>query len=167
LRCSAYEENLADYHCKGVSAGFSVVVCGALVTLMVCFKMLAEERRALCSRIVLMRHATETPLFYSLYHLLFGKKRLRALKLLLFSVFQSFREYGVLTFVYVAAIEQLMLFETILLRRTGYTRRWHEAHWRHFAHCGLCLAFSRGSSRVWRLRGDSWRGGGVVSGEGK
>jgi hypothetical protein len=29
-------------------------------------------------------------------------------------IFQSFREYGVITFVYVAAIEQLMLFETIL-----------------------------------------------------
>lgn len=110
----AYEENLANYKCQGESARLSVVVCGALVTLIVCLKMLSEERKNLCQRLVLIRHATENSYYYSLYHLIFGEKRLRALKLLMMCIFQSFREYGVITFVYVAAIEQLMLFETIL-----------------------------------------------------
>ena len=110
----AYEEDKADYKCKGESSRFIVIVCALLVTLIVCLKMLSEERRAICQRIVLIRHATENSYYYSIYHVIFGEKRLRALKLLLLCVFQSFREYGVLTFVYVAAVEQIMLFDTIL-----------------------------------------------------
>lgn len=110
----AYEENRADYKCLGDSARLSVVICGALVMFIVCLKMLAEERRALCQRFVLIRHATENSYYYSLYHLIFGKKRMRALKLLLMCIFQSVREFGVLTFVYVAAVEQLMILDTII-----------------------------------------------------
>jgi hypothetical protein len=110
----AYEENLADYKCRGPSARLSVVVCAALVMLIVCLKMLSEERRNLCQRLVLIRHSTENSYYYAVYHIIFGEKRLRALKLLCMCIFQSFREYGVITFVYVAAIEQLMLFDTIL-----------------------------------------------------
>lgn len=91
-----------------------MVVCGALVTLLVAMKMLAEERRSFTLRLMLVRHTTYFPLFESFRCLLFGSQRIRALKLLLCSVFQGFRQYGVIIFVYVAAIEQLMLFDTVL-----------------------------------------------------
>lgn len=111
----AYEEELANYHCLGKSAYLSATVCSILVTVIVCLKMLAEERRCISSRLVLIRHASEFSFFNSFYHFLYGNSlRRRSLKLILLSLFQAFREYGVITFVYVAAMEQIMLFETIL-----------------------------------------------------
>ena len=110
----AYEEDLANYQCQGHSALLTVLISGVLVAFIVCLKMLAEERRSIAQRLVLIRHATENSYYYSIYHLIFGAKRLRAFKLLCMCLFQSFREYGVITFVYVAAVEQLMLFDTII-----------------------------------------------------
>jgi hypothetical protein len=110
----AYEEDLASYQCQGHSALLTVLISGILVTFIVCLKMMAEERRSIAQRLVLIRHATENSYYYSIYHLIFGAKRWRAFKLLCMCLFQSFREYGVITFVYVAAIEQLMLFDTII-----------------------------------------------------
>lgn len=105
---------MADYHCKGDSARFSVVVCSVLVTIIIAMKMLPEERRCFGERLALIRYGSKFTYFDCVYRILFGDHKMKAFKILCYSIFHSFRIYGVVTMVYVAVMEQIMLFETIL-----------------------------------------------------
>lgn len=115
-----YEESKAFYKCLGNSARLSVVCCGVLVVTIVALKMLAEERRAIAARLSLLHRTGPYSMFYCIRGLIIGRTdrnghdRLTSLKLLLYAIFLKFREYGMIVFVYVSAIEQLMLYETVL-----------------------------------------------------
>jgi hypothetical protein len=110
----SYEEDLAAYRCEGNSARPSTVICGILVTVIVAFKMLPEERRCFAERLLLIRHATELSFLNSSYHLLTSNDKFTSFKTLCLAIFHNFRVYGVVSFVYVAAMEQLMLFDSAL-----------------------------------------------------
>lgn len=110
----AYQDELEFYACQGNASRPSVLICGSLMVLVVAMKMLPEERRCLSQRLVLIRHGTEFAYFDCFYKLIFEKNKFQSFKVLALQLFHSFRVYGVVTFVYVAAIEQIMLFDTII-----------------------------------------------------
>jgi len=110
----AYEEDLAAYKCKGESARLSVATCSVLVTLIVAIKMQQEERRAFSLRLVLIRHSTVYSIWTIVEGLSSGRNVFYWLKILYLYIFRNFREFGVIVFVYVGAMEQTMLFESIL-----------------------------------------------------
>ena len=110
----AYEENLAAYKCLGNSARLSVATCSVLVTLIVAVKMQPEERRCFALRLVLIRHSTAYSFWTILQGLFSGDNVGYWFKILYLYIFRNFREYGVVVFVYVGAMEQTMLFESIL-----------------------------------------------------
>lgn len=74
--------------------------------------MLKEERRCFAERLSLIRLGTEFTYFNCFYKLLFEDHKIRTLKVLCYSIFHSFRVFGVTTFVYVATMEQIMLYKT-------------------------------------------------------
>ena len=121
----SYEEDMQSYKCLGNSTKPAVVICMVLVVAVICMKMVEEEKKCLALRLLLVRHASHASLYTCLARILccgdggadaegYGGSWLVAPRLLLLSLFYHLRVYGVLTFVYVASIEQLMLFDTEL-----------------------------------------------------
>lgn len=114
----AYQEDLAAYKCEGPSAKLEVAICAMLVTVIIAMKMQTEERRLGAMRLVLKRHSGDsTPSIFSFaLHEMFkgGEHTATACRLIFMTLFNQLRSFSAVTFIYVASVEQLMLFDTQL-----------------------------------------------------
>lgn len=90
--------------------------------MIIVLKMLEEERRCFTLRLVTIRSSSTCSYWTSIGRIITGSStslsdnnvRVHSLKTLIMSIFRSFREFGVVLFVYVAAMEQTMLFDSCL-----------------------------------------------------
>lgn len=114
----SYQEDLAAYKCEGPSAKLEVAICAMLVTVIIAMKMQTEERRLGAMRLVLKRYSGDsTPSVFSFaLHEMFkgGEQTAAACRLIFMTLFNQLRGFSAVTFIYVASVEQLMLFDTEL-----------------------------------------------------
>jgi hypothetical protein len=116
----SWQEDQDAYKCLGPSAEFSTIICTVLVIGIVTIKLKEEEMKAVTMRLYLLRHTEshESSIFFAVKGMLTGDSQghspLYYAKLLLVSLFHQLHAFGVITFVYVASLEQIMLFDTAL-----------------------------------------------------
>ena len=114
----SWQEDLKQYKCLGAAADFSTIICTVLVIGIVAVKLKQEELKAVSMRLYLLRHTEshESSIFFAIKGLLTGidHSPLFYAKLLIITLFHQLHAFGVITFVYVASLEQIMLFDTAL-----------------------------------------------------
>lgn len=116
----SWQEDLKEYKCLGAAAEFSTIICTVLVIAIVAVKLKQEELKAVSMRLFLLRHTEshESSIFFAIRGLLTGgadgHSPLFYAKLLIITLFHQLHAFGVIIFVYVASLEQIMLFDTAL-----------------------------------------------------